>query len=317
MLCELVVFISLLALQNIRSAQAQSEATCTDSAYSWSFNSLHQSPCDIGRALGAVCITDFSIPSLPSGYRYSGPSTENALDCVCNTVYYSVLNVCAACQRGVVSTWSDYKTNCTTTYQTFPESIPNGTAVPHYSYQSLLPNGTFDFAGAVVDTGPGATYIASSTSASLTSASNSHSSNSPRSDPTTDDVSSSTGPSSNTGVIVGGVVGGVLGLGIISALIFFLVHRRRHPAAVATTGPIGADMSLPMPSFAGENLTRSTYASTVYNKVYDPNDSSTFPSADGVLYSQQKVPAGYPQSYSPIQPAGTSPASTYRGIPEV
>ncbi len=35
MVRELAVFLSVLALQNLRGARAQSEATCTDSAYSW------------------------------------------------------------------------------------------------------------------------------------------------------------------------------------------------------------------------------------------------------------------------------------------
>ncbi|PBK60992.1 hypothetical protein ARMSODRAFT_965358 [Armillaria solidipes] len=335
MVRELAVFLSVLALQNLRGARAQSEATCTDSAYSWSFNSLNQSPCDIGRALGGVCTADFSIQALPSGYHYSGVGAIYTSDCVCNTVYYSLLNVCAACQGGSVSVWGEWDTNCTTTYQTYPVNIPDGTAVPHYAYQSLSPNGTFDFASAVVDTGAEATHIAS-TSASSTSGSSSRStSTSPSSTPTPASGSSSSGSSSNTGAIVGGVVGGVVGLAIIAALIFFLVRRhRRRPVAVATTGPTGGDIPPPTSSFVGQNLTGSAYAPTVYDKVYDPNDPSTFPSANGVPYGQQQAPGGYPQSYAPLppsspdsnmipnrfspaQPTSPPPASAYRGAPEV
>ncbi|KAK0186966.1 hypothetical protein F5146DRAFT_758987 [Armillaria mellea] len=332
---ELAVFLSLLALQSLRGARAQSEATCTDSVYSWSFNSLNQSPCDIGRALGGVCTSDFSIQALPSGYHYSGVGQIYTSDCVCNTVYYSLLNVCAACQGGSVSVWSDWDFNCTTTYQTYPVNIPDGTAVPHYAYQSLLPNGTFNFASAVVDTGAEATHIAS-TSASSTSGSTSRSiSTFPSSTPTPVSSSSSSGSSSNTGAIVGGVVGGIVGLAIIAALIFFLVRRhRRRPAAVAITGPIGGDIPPPTSSFVGQNLTGSAYTATVYDKVYDPNDPSTFPSADGIPYGQQQAPGGYPQSYAPLppsspdsnmipnrfspaQPTSPPPSSAYRGAPEV
>ncbi|KAK0499279.1 hypothetical protein EDD18DRAFT_848689 [Armillaria luteobubalina] len=332
MLSELVVFLSLKALQSLRGARAQSEATCTDTAYSWSFNSLNQNPCDIGRALGGVCISNFSIPALPSGYHYSGFGPGNEQDCVCNTVYYSLLNVCAACQGGSVPAWGNWDVNCTTIYQTFPANIPNDTAVPHYAYQSLLQNGTFNFAGALVDTGAEATHIAS-TSASVTSTSTSLSaSNFPSATPTLIYGSSSSGSSSNTGVIAGGVVGGVVGFAIIAALIF--LFRRRRPATIAITGPIEGDIELPRSPLAGQSLTRSTYASTVYSKVYDPYDPTTFPSANDVPYRQQKAPAGYFQSYAPIQsstldsdmmpnrfsptqPTNPLAASTYRGAPEI
>ncbi|KAK0499284.1 hypothetical protein EDD18DRAFT_1329584 [Armillaria luteobubalina] len=332
MLRELAVLLSLQVLQSLRGARAQSEATCTDSAYSWSFNSLNQSPCDIGRALGGVCISNFSIQALPSGYYYSGLGPGNNHDCVCNMVYYSLLNVCAACQGGSVSAWSDWDGNCTTKYQTFPANIPNDTAVPHYAYQSLLPNGTFNFAGALVDNGAEATHIAS-TSASVTSTSTlSSASNFPSVTPTPTYETSSSGSSSNPGAIVGGVVGGVVGFAILAALAFFLFRRRRS-AAVAIVGPIGEDIP-PRSPFASQSLARSAYASTVYSKVYDPHDPTTFPSANDVPYRQQKAPAGYFQLYAPIQPSsldsdmmpnGFSPtqptnplaASTYRGAPEI
>ncbi|PBK80685.1 hypothetical protein ARMGADRAFT_1020719 [Armillaria gallica] len=329
MLHDFAVFLSVLALQNLRGARAQSEATCTDAAYSWSFNSLNQSPCDVGRALGGVCTANFTIQTLPSGYHYSGVSTKYTSNCVCNTVYYSLLSVCAACQGGSVSVWGEWLANCTTTYQTYPGKIPDGIAVPHYAYQSLLTNGTFDFASAVLDKGAEATHIASTSGSTSRSTSIS-------SYPTLSAAfeSSSSGSSSNTGAIVGGVVGCVVGLAIIAALIFFLVrrHRRRGLAGVATTGPMGGDIPLTTSSFVGKNLTGLAYAPPVYNKVYDPNDPSTFPSANGVPYGQQQAPGGYPQSYTPLptsspdsnmipnrlSPAkSTSPPTAYRGAPEV
>ncbi|KAK0435848.1 hypothetical protein EV421DRAFT_1833830 [Armillaria borealis] len=245
-----------------------------DFAYSWSFNSLNQSPCDIGRALGGVCTADFSIQALPSGYHYSGVGAIYTSDCVCNTVYYSLLNVCAACQGGSVSVWGEWEANCTTTYQGYPVNIPDGTAVPHYAYQYLFSNGTFDFASAIVDTGVEATHTASNSGSTSRSISIS-----PSSTPTAASGSSSSGSSSNTGTIVGGIVGGVVGLAIIAALIFFLVrrHRRRGPAAVATTGPVGGDIPPPTSSFVGQ-------APPVYDKVYDPNDPSAQPTSPPPAY---------------------------------
>ncbi|KAG7442072.1 uncharacterized protein BT62DRAFT_922890 [Guyanagaster necrorhizus] len=331
MFCDLVVFLSVLALQNLRGARAQSDATCTDSAYSWSFNSLDQSPCDIGKALGGVCTTDFTIQALPSGYHYSGISAGYATDCVCNTVYYSLLNVCAACQGGSVSVWDEWDTNCTTTYQTYPENIPAGTAVPHYAYLSLLSNGTFDFSSAMTDNGAEATHVASLSSSATGSSSASASSSSA---PATSQGSSGGGSSSNTGAIVGGVVGGVVGLAILVGLTFFFVRRHQRSAAAATTRPTGGDIPPPASAFVDQNLTGTTYAPATYNKVYDPNDPSTFPTAQNGISYQQLVLEGYPQSYVPhpssspdstmipnrfpVQPnTSPPPASAYRGAPEV
>ncbi len=147
----------------------------------------------------------------------------------------------------------------------YPGKIPDGTAVPHYAYQSLFTNGTFDFASAVLDKGVEATHIASTSGS--TSRSTSISSYSTRTEAS---ESSSSGSSSNTGAIAGGVVGCFVGLAIIAALIFFLVrrHRRRGLAGVATTGPMGGDIPLTTSSFVGKNLTGLAYAPPVYNKVY-------------------------------------------------
>ncbi|KAK0200488.1 hypothetical protein DFS33DRAFT_161810 [Desarmillaria ectypa] len=337
MLRDLAVFVSVLALQSLRGARAQSEATCTDSAYAWSFNSLKQSPCDIGKALGGVCITDFTIQALPSGYHYSGVGAIYTSDCVCNTVYYSLLNVCAACQGGSVSVWNEWDVNCTTTYQTYPDNIPAGTTVPHYAYLSLLPNGTFDFLSAITDTGSEATHVASSSASSTGGSTSRLAPTLGTSAPAPSSGPSSGGSSSNTGAIVGGVVGGVVGLALIAGLIFFLVRRHpRRPAPAATTGPgpIGGDIPPPVPSFVGQNLSGSTYAPATYDKVYDPNDPSTFPTTHNVVpYGQQQAPGGYPQSYAPHPPSSpdsnmipnrvslaqptSPPSSAYRGAPEV
>ena len=84
------------------------------------FNSLNQSPCDVGASLAAVCapngckhffspllavlaqaaryVVDFNLSPLPSGYVYLGPDAAYATACRCSTVYYSLLSACGSCQ---------------------------------------------------------------------------------------------------------------------------------------------------------------------------------------------------------------------------
>ena len=87
---------------------------------SQTFNSLGQSPCVVAAAL-AVCngrrsesgltvcwkwlmiavYAVFKLPALPPDFVYYGPSnytTEGDVDCICNTVFYSLLSACAYCQ---------------------------------------------------------------------------------------------------------------------------------------------------------------------------------------------------------------------------
>lgn len=46
---------------------------------------------------------DFNIPPASQNSNYIGIGATFATECVCNTVYYSLLNVCAACQGAGVS----------------------------------------------------------------------------------------------------------------------------------------------------------------------------------------------------------------------
>jgi len=79
------------------------------------FNSLDQSPCDVGAALAGVCVgggkwsntvqntpswlsIDFTLPPLHPGYVYLGPDASNANSCRCSSVYYSLMAACSVCQ---------------------------------------------------------------------------------------------------------------------------------------------------------------------------------------------------------------------------
>ena len=46
-----------------------------------------------------ISFAAFTVDALPAGYHYAGPTTSQATDlCQCNTVAYSLLSACDACQ---------------------------------------------------------------------------------------------------------------------------------------------------------------------------------------------------------------------------
>lgn len=86
-----------------------------------SFNSIQQSPCEVAADLAGICThgelrhdsftrllsrpmvhtnLGFNIPPLvsPNAF-YLGPTAGASTDCVCSTVYYSLLSACALCQN--------------------------------------------------------------------------------------------------------------------------------------------------------------------------------------------------------------------------
>ncbi|KIM48890.1 hypothetical protein M413DRAFT_438063 [Hebeloma cylindrosporum] len=241
-------------------AQSSVKATC-GTGYSWTFNSLNQSPCDVGAALAGVCIGgDFTLSPLDPGYVYLGPDASNANSCRCSSVYYSLLAACSVCQTRNFIKWSRYKSNCTTVYsQIFLQPIPNGIAVPHYAYLDVEADDSFNITVAQAAGGPESTRLPTSTSTS------SHTTATPG-------TKSSSGKT-NVGAIAGGVVGGVVGLALIVGLIFWLLRRRaKTPSAPSSSyDPVMASQN-------PASLGGTSYTSSPAPKVYDPNDPATFPS---------------------------------------
>lgn len=311
--------------------KAQDHATCTNTDYRWTFNTLSQSPCQMGEALGNVCTDDgdFLIQYLPSGYMYSGLGSTYATNCACNTVYYNVLSACAQCQGGSVDVWDNWSKNCTTTYSTFPNSIPDGSAIPHWAYLPLN-NGTWDFASAETDNGAEATFTGThsvSASASSTRTSSAHSASGSSSG---SNGGSSSGGKSHAGAIAGGVIGGIALIALIG-LGFFLWRRNKNKKVKST----------PEASFLGPNMTGTTYnahegfAPAPYDqhstmsgagpaKLYDPNDPSTFPGAVGTPTNASFGGAPYQQqhtgsTYAPVAPDSpgpfSAPSNTFGGGP--
>ncbi|KAH9161339.1 hypothetical protein EDB89DRAFT_2031063 [Lactarius sanguifluus] len=111
---------------------------CTNSTFTWSYNSLQQNPCLVTAYLAAVCNNGvFNVPKLTAGNSYTGPSgADNGDQCKCNTVVYNLISACDACQGELWLPYSTWSFNCTTkaTPGTFPEPVPTGTRVPKWAY---------------------------------------------------------------------------------------------------------------------------------------------------------------------------------------
>jgi len=150
---------------------------CTNTTLDWSFNSAGQNPCAVAAYLESTCWQgSFTVPPLPSGYEYTGPNGTTADDndlCKCNTVTYSLISACGACQGEPWVTWSEWVTNCTTILSpsTFPNPVPNGTFVPYWSTLDVTVENTWDMnssmtAGDLPEIGPGQVIGNSSTPSS-------------------------------------------------------------------------------------------------------------------------------------------------------
>ncbi|VDC06652.1 unnamed protein product [Peniophora sp. CBMAI 1063] len=124
-------------------APAISAPNCTVPSYNWTYNSLGQNPCLIAASLEGVCSNGtFTLPALSPGQHYTGPKA-NATDsadaqdlCKCNTVAYSLISACTACQNSTWSTWFEWSYNCSAVWVDgeYPETIPNNTRVPSWAY---------------------------------------------------------------------------------------------------------------------------------------------------------------------------------------
>ncbi|KAH9047436.1 hypothetical protein EDB83DRAFT_1461423 [Lactarius deliciosus] len=228
---------------------------CT-AGWEWSYNSLGQNPCNVAAYLEATCGTGRSL--------YRGPNAGQSNLCECNTVVYSLVSACGACQGSSEwIQWSQWYINCTTvsTDGTYPNSIPAGTRIPRWAYLEVSAADTWNATAAqsAGDTPEGtATTVSSTSSTSVPSASTSSSSSSNKS-------------SSSTGAIAGGVVGGVVGATVLVGLIIWYTRRRQwravaRPSPFMTDAPhVAAAFGLPdpgtsMPKYYPTTRTRPTQA---------------------------------------------------------
>ncbi|KAI0275675.1 hypothetical protein BGY98DRAFT_43922 [Russula aff. rugulosa BPL654] len=146
----LTIYSSLTAALLLVPAAAQIFYPVCSSSWSWSFNSFGQSPCEVAGILQGVCDNgDFSIPPLVPGDSYTGPTgTGDETDlCKCNTVVYSLMSACDACQFEDATwfSWKTWSTNCSAVDppSTYSNTIPNMTAVPAWAFNDVT-KGTWD-----------------------------------------------------------------------------------------------------------------------------------------------------------------------------
>ncbi|EIW84655.1 hypothetical protein CONPUDRAFT_149534 [Coniophora puteana RWD-64-598 SS2] len=299
----------------------------------WMHNSMGQDACVMASYLEMPCWgNNYTVQALTpsSNTFYGGLSKADETPCDCNTIIYALYAACGVCQNDTSDSWSDFSKNCSQTYwQSYPETIPQGTVIPPWAFLPVVNDGWDQNAAkqnaTAVVTSPSSAAGATGTG-KPTSSNKGHSS------------------SSNTGAIVGGVVGGVAGLAIIGGLVFFLLRRRRARSGGKSVGTSGASlfsgrtgtnsgavtpftaghsggsqgygqqpemgMAHPQPSYANSGLGAEP-------KLYNPDDPSTFPTsqtpAPSTVHTTQ-TPYGHPgfgNEHQPPQPGG------YTGAPEI
>jgi len=261
---------ALLLASPLLAAAQLSYPTCP-TWWSWSFNSLGQSPCAVAAQLQGVCDNGkFSIPSLVSGDHYVGPGSKDSPDmCTCNTVVYSLVSACGACQNGTWLTWNAWTVNCSAVDppSTFSNAIPNGTKVPAWAFLNVTEEGTWD-PDLSYDVGDspevsGATLsplsTPTTTQTSVPSLSPSQSQFASKSGPTTTQpsvpgLSSSQSPfvskyshhSNKTAAIVGGVLGGIVFIVLTIVLMLWRQRIKRRRATRAAAASILSNLAVPL-----------------------------------------------------------------------
>ncbi|KAJ8588686.1 hypothetical protein M405DRAFT_874248 [Rhizopogon salebrosus TDB-379] len=290
-------------------------ATCLP-IFNWMDNTLNQNPCLISSYLASACLSQLGSSEITSslaalgvtaaspGAMYPGPSADTANECMCNTVTYSMISACGACQNGTVESWSAYKFNCTMPYySTFPMNIPNGTVVPHWAYLDVV---NAPESSAPVQSTSSIISSTTSVSASLTTSS------------TAATASSSPTSTSKTG----GVVGGVVIVAIASVAAWFFVRRRRSKIAPSkafsnTSGNTQSVYSTHPNQFPIMTQQPLYVCFLSFFLGQDPSNPSTFPATPPAvpptsstnIYQNSSIPSRvYSQPSRPGQ---------YSGAPEV
>ncbi|THU82048.1 hypothetical protein K435DRAFT_844507 [Dendrothele bispora CBS 962.96] len=275
-------------------AQSSSPAKCTNQTFAGYSNSRGVDPCTVGIEVGQICDPGFTIPSGDPGQTYTGVRAGADTQCICSNVYYNLLVVCGACEGAETVLWGVYSSNCTSTFEGMPPTvpIPAGLAIPHWAFTPVLSNGSVNVPAIIADNSPDVTGTASATtqSASQTGPSSPVTPTSFLPSPSqSPDNSSGGGGGTNAGAIAGGVVGGIAGLIILAGLAFFL-HRYLNKKKVADGAESGNARPLTSVSPPGwvspeqgstlrsmSHYRGDSYGSDTAPKLYNPDDPSTFP----------------------------------------
>ncbi|KAJ3509630.1 hypothetical protein NLJ89_g5123 [Agrocybe chaxingu] len=247
MLFHLIVTLFYLAA-GLHGVFAQSDASCLP-FYNWTFNSHNESPCEVASSLLAVCNGGpYPVDALPDASHYIGPSLDNANPCQCNTVVYSLMSACAACQGRTYLFWSVWSANCVTVYiNEFPAPLPSGVFVPGWAYLDIKTLDNFDQSNARANANrtesssiPPPTPSSTRTSASRTptlkpskqaspvAVKSTSSSSVATPSPTVSEAATAEDDSDPRANAIGGsIVGGLLGLAVIGGMLFWLIKRRQ------------------------------------------------------------------------------------------
>ncbi|KZT35805.1 hypothetical protein SISSUDRAFT_1130833 [Sistotremastrum suecicum HHB10207 ss-3] len=141
--CLVATLLTVNHFAQISSVLGASPPECFDFDYTWSWNSLQQTPCQVTADLAQACpgIAPFKLEPIGPGQSYT-VQKYGASRCQCSTVFYCLISACALCQGSgrLVSTWQEYSFNCSlgsTSMSVFPEDIPYGTAVPQWAFQNV------------------------------------------------------------------------------------------------------------------------------------------------------------------------------------
>lgn len=282
-------------------------ALCS-SQYNWMENIKNQSPCLVAAYLQSVCSSgSYTVQSLGPSMQYTGPWLGQANDCECNTPTYCLLSACSICQNATYVSWSSWSFNCSTIYNEYPGSIPNGTAIPEWAYQDVLTTDDFDVTIAQgpednIGTAPPPTLTPTTIVVSHTPTS------------TTSPKAQNPLKSGKGGAIAGGAVGGVVGLAAIAALVVRLLLRRRRQKAPSSTMDDG---TAPAVTNGVYMVNPDPYtAAATQPKLYDPSDPSTFP-PPVPLSTVQTRPKSNPPFYFNLYTSEGGRPGGYGGAPEL
>ncbi|KAF9454636.1 hypothetical protein P691DRAFT_316859 [Macrolepiota fuliginosa MF-IS2] len=118
----------------------KSQVTCV-SSFHWAQNDKGQDPCTVAALVQASCRSDtnVTIKKLSANEIYVGPDQKNTNDtCACNSVVYSLLSACAACQDRFYIDWQSWTRYCATSYlYRIPGNISSNIVIPSWAYNVI------------------------------------------------------------------------------------------------------------------------------------------------------------------------------------
>lgn len=228
----------------------------------WTVNDRGQTPCLVAAVLEAPCQGGDIV--------YIGPLANNSTLCQCNTVTYSLVSACAACQGQRFISWSQWIANCTTSnvsIATYPLRLPTSVQVPSWAYLNVTIDDFWNATASLNNHNADSLQNLTSTSTS-TNPGPSRSTVTPSITSLIPTLAGPTGfKSVRPGVIAAGAVGGFLFVACLAIAALVLKGKARKDAQSKPGGLEQTEANPYSLSMPGGGLAR----------LYDPADPSTFP----------------------------------------